>query len=163
MYFIHFASLLLLAILSSALAQDLPGLNAAQSRNARAIIKVAHSQGVGNRGCQVSIVTALQESSIRILANTNVKESLNYPHDGVGSDHDSVGIFQQRPQFWGTVKDCMDATTSAGKFFTALKRVSGWQSMTIGKAAQSVQGSAYPDAYTKHIPAAEKICSAGGI
>ena len=109
------------------------------------------------------MVTALQESSIRILANTNVKESLNYPHDGVGSDHDSVGIFQQRPQFWGTVKDCMDATTSAGKFFSALKKVPGWQSIDIGKAAQSVQGSAYPDAYTKHIPAAEKICSAGGI
>ena len=134
-----------------------------QSRNARAIIQVARSQGVGNRGCQVSMVTALQESSIRILANNNVKESFNYPHDGVGSDHDSVGIFQQRPGIWGTVKDCMDATTSAGKFFTALKKVSGWQSMAIEKAAQAVQKSAYPDAYKKHIPAAEKICSAAGI
>ena len=74
----------------------------------------------------------MQESTIRVLANSNVPTSYNYYHEGVGSDHDSVGIFQQRPIYWGTVKDCMDPTTSAGKFFAALKNVSGWQK--IGRA-----------------------------
>lgn len=59
------------------------------------------------RACLVAIATAQQESGIRVLANTGVKASYNYPHDGEGSDHDSVGIFQQRPG-WGTVKDRMD-------------------------------------------------------
>jgi len=59
------------------------------------------------RACLVAIATARQESGIRVLANTGVKESYNYPHDGEGSDHDSVGIFQQRPG-WGSVKDRMD-------------------------------------------------------
>ena len=59
------------------------------------------------RACLVAIATAQQESNIRVLANTGVPESYNYPHDGEGKDHDSVGIFQQRPG-WGTVKDRMD-------------------------------------------------------
>ncbi|KAG0127196.1 hypothetical protein HOY82DRAFT_81552 [Tuber indicum] len=142
---------------------NLPGLDATQSHHARTIIAVAREYGVGNRGCQVSIVTAMQESRIRVLANPSVPDSNKYPHDGTGSDHDSVGIFQQRPQFWGTVKDCMDPKSSAGKFFTALKKVNGWERMEIGRAAQSVQRSAFPDAYTKHTPLAKGVCEAGGI
>lgn len=141
----------------------MPGLDNTQSGHARTIIDVARQNGVGNRGCQVSIVTAMQESRIRVLSNPSVPESNNYPHDGVGSDHDSVGIFQQRPQFWGTVKDCMDPRTSAGKFFAALKKVNGWEGMEIGKAAQSVQKSACPSCYSQHIPLAQKVCAAGGI
>jgi len=57
----------------------------------------------------------------------------------------------------------MDPRTSAGKFFAALKRINGWEGMEIGKAAQRVQKSAFPDAYKKHIPVAEKVCAAGGI
>ncbi|PWW77286.1 hypothetical protein C7212DRAFT_185579 [Tuber magnatum] len=140
---------------------NLPGLNALQSTRARQVMAVARVQGVGMRGCQVGIVTGMQESGMRVLANTNVPESMNYPHDGTGSDHDSVGIFQQRPRFWGTVKDCMDPTTSSQKFFVALKRVAGWQSMTIGEAAQSVQRSAFPDAYDKWVPLARRVCNAG--
>jgi hypothetical protein len=121
-------------------------------------MRVGKSLGFNNRGCQVSMVTALQESNIRVLANPSVPESLKYPHDGTGKDHDSVGIFQQRPQFWGTVKDCMDPETSAEKFFNALKKVNGWEGKGIGEAAQAVQKSAFPGAYNKHIPLAQTIC-----
>jgi hypothetical protein len=139
----------------------LPGLNSVQSGHARTIISVAKSQGVGSRGCQVGIATAMQESSLRVLANTNVAESFNYPHDGTGSDHDSVGLFQQRPIYWGTVKDCMDPTSSSNKFFNALRAVSGWQTMSIAQAAQKVQKSAYPDAYAKWTTLATNVCNAG--
>ncbi|RPB03954.1 hypothetical protein L873DRAFT_1730369 [Choiromyces venosus 120613-1] len=139
----------------------LPGLNSVQSTRARQVMAAARAQGVGMRGCQVGIVTGMQESNMRVLANKHVHQSMNYPHDGIGSDHDAVGIFQQRPQFWGTVRGCMDPSASSQKFFVALKKVSGWQSMTIGKAAQSVQRSAHSDAYDKWVSLATNVCNAG--
>jgi len=139
---------------------NLPGLDAVQSRHARVIAQAARTNGLPIRGCQVAIVTAIVESNIRVYANSKVPSSYNYPHDAVGSDHDSVGIFQQRPQFWGTVKDCMDPKTSANKFYAALKKVSGWQNISIGKAAQKVQISAFPDRYDLQASKAISICNA---
>ncbi|KAL1596545.1 hypothetical protein SLS60_009193 [Paraconiothyrium brasiliense] len=90
---------------------NLPGLTSVQTRNARAIIARAKKDFAGSQekqACYVAITTAFQESGIRILANTAYPASLQYPHDGVGHDHDSVGIFQQRPS-WGSTKDRMNA------------------------------------------------------
>ncbi|SLF51651.1 Uncharacterised protein [Mycobacteroides abscessus subsp. abscessus] len=70
-------------------------------------------------------------------------------NDGVGKDHDSVGPFQQR-QSWGATADLMNPTTSAGKFYDQLVKVNGWESMSVARAAQSVQRSAFPDAYAKY-------------
>lgn len=89
----------------------LPGLTSVQTRNARAIIaraKADFGSSQQKRACYIAITTAFQESGIRILANSNYPDSLNYPHDGTGSDHDSVGIFQQRAS-WGSTKDRMNA------------------------------------------------------
>lgn len=97
---------------------------------------------------------------MRVLANTGIPESYNYPHDGEGSDHDSVGLFQQRPRFWGTVKDCMEPNSSAKKFFDALAGVGGWEGMGIAQAAQAVQRSAFPDAYAKWEGLARDVCTA---
>ena len=77
-----------------------------------------------------------------------------------GSDYDSVGIFQQRPVYWGTVYDCMDPIASAGKFYATLQRVSGRQDVSIGTAAQEVQRSAYPDRYDAQAYKAIPICDA---
>lgn len=143
---------------------NLPGLDAVQSGHARTIIARVKANGFPaanqKRACQVAIATARQESVIRILANTKVAESYNYPHDGVGSDHDSVGIFQQRPG-WGSVKDRMNAATSADLFLAALKRVSNWPSLTIAQAAQKVQVSCCPDAYANWVTLATNVCNAG--
>ncbi|CAF1185433.1 unnamed protein product [Didymodactylos carnosus] len=141
-------------------AGNLPGLDAVQSRYARIIAKAARTYGLPIRGCEVAIVTAIVESNIRVYANKYVAESLKYPHDAVGSDHDSVGIFQQRPIYWGTVKDCMDPTTSAGKFYAALKKVAGWQNVSVGTAAQKVQKSAFPLRYDQQASKATAICRA---
>jgi len=137
---------------------NIPGLDAVQSKYARIIAKTARDYGLPIRGCEVAIATAIVESNIRVYANSKVSESYKYPHDAVGSDHDSVGIFQQRPIYWGSVKDCMDPKTSAGKFYTALKKVSGWQSVSIGTAAQKVQISAYPLRYDQQASKAIAIC-----
>lgn len=90
-----------------------------------------------------------------------VPESLKYDHEGYGSDYDSVGLFQQRyTTGWGTVKSIMNPSESAKKFYKALKQVDGWQSMPVTVAAQTVQGSAFPDAYAKHTGNATAVVKA---
>ncbi|KAK3307851.1 uncharacterized protein B0T15DRAFT_86811 [Chaetomium strumarium] len=141
----------------------LPGLNKVQSSHARAIIAQAKKDGVGRHGCEAGIATALVETNIYVYANKNVPKSLNYPHDKVGSDHDSVGIFQQRVMYYPDIAADMDPAKSAGQFFKKMKGVSGWKTMAVGKLCQKVQVSAYPDRYAKRVAEATKICSAGGL
>jgi hypothetical protein len=95
----------------------------------------------------------MQESGMRNLANPNVPESLRIPNEGMGHDHQSVGIFQQQP-WWGAIAELMNPRISAQKFYAALLKVGGWQQMAPTVAAQSVQRSAFPDAYADDVPAA---------
>ncbi|QSB07189.1 M23 family metallopeptidase [Natronoglycomyces albus] len=119
-----------------------------QVDHAETIIFQGIEQGMTPFAWQIALATALQESRLEMYANEDVPESLDLPHDRVGSDHDSVGLFQQRPSMgWGSVAELMDAATSAQKFYTALLDVEGWESMSVAEAAQAVQVSAYPDAY----------------
>ncbi|KAF9437479.1 hypothetical protein BGZ76_000559 [Entomortierella beljakovae] len=139
---------------------NLPGLTTKQSGYARTIANQAHNYGVGLRGCVVAIATAFVESNILVYCNYAVAGSCNLPHDAVGSDHLSVGIFQQQSPMWGSAQQCMDPASSAGLFYNALKAVSGWSSMTIGNAAQTVQRSAYPDRYETRAAEAWNVCNA---
>ncbi len=124
------------------------GLSAAQVKVVTTIVAAGNAQGIPVRGIVVALAVAQTESGYRNLANPNVPESLNYPHDATGDDHDSLGPFQQRPsQGWGTVAQLMDVATQAKNFYTHLANVSGWQSMEITVAAQAVQRSATPTAY----------------
>src|SRR5439155_7706119 len=43
----------------------------------------------------------------------------------------------------------MDVSQSAQLFYSRLSRLPRWQSMTLNDAAQTIQGSATPDAYGK--------------
>lgn len=119
-----------------------------QVDHAEDIIFQGIEQEIPPFGWQVAIATALQESRLEMYANESVPESLDLPHDRVGEDHDSVGLFQQRPsQGWGSVEQLMDGPLSSQFFYDALLDVSGWESMSVAEAAQEVQVSAYPDAY----------------
>lgn len=143
-------------------AQEQPkpagGLTQAQMDNAYIIVAVGRQMQLPPRAYVVAIATALQESNLRNLANSDLPESLRLPHEGVGDDHDSVGLFQQRPSMgWGTIAQLMDPAQAAARFYTRLARVDGWQGMTVTGAAQAVQRSAYPDAYAKHGDRAQKI------
>ncbi|NIL64446.1 hypothetical protein HCB39_24380, partial [Salinispora arenicola] len=65
-------------------------------------------------------------------------------------DHDSQGLFQQRPSSgWGTVEQITDPEYSTTAFLEGLKQVEGWQDMPLTKAAQTVQVSAYPFHYAQ--------------
>jgi hypothetical protein len=83
------------------------------------------------------VATAIQESSLHNLGNQG-------PHN----DHDSLGLFQQRPsQGWGTAEQLTNPVYAAGKFYDKLLSIPGWEQMPLTQAAQAVQHSAYPDAY----------------
>lgn len=154
-----------------------------QLRNAAVIINEANNAGVGRKGAVIGLMTAMQESTLlnhandgsfkrpgtsRVLsaeewekARAVVVESMKHPHDVVGSDWDSIGLFQQRPSAgWGTVEQIMTPTYSAAKFFERLKDVKGWEQKPYGQVAQAVQLSAFPDAYNKHQANAEKVADA---
>ena len=126
------------------------GLNKTQMANAVTVVEVGQKMGISKRGQAVALVTAMQETKFHNYASSVLPESQNYPFDKIGSDHDSVGIFQQRPSMgWGSVKQCMDPAYAAKAFYKALKRVHGWEDMPLTVAAQTVQGSAFPDAYAQ--------------
>lgn len=114
---------------------------------------------------------ALQESTLRVLANSNVPASFQFPHDGVGSDYDSLGSAQQRPAAgWGSVEQLMDPDYNSRAFYggpsgpnrgspRGLLDVPGWQSMDKGQAAQEVQVSAFPEQYARWESQATAIVS----
>ncbi|WP_117211140.1 M23 family metallopeptidase [Allorhizocola rhizosphaerae] len=106
---------------------------------AATIVHVGVTKGVPRWGWVVALATAMQESQLR-----------NLPHLGENNDHDSIGVFQQRPsQGWGTPQQLADPTYQAGKFYEKLLTIPGWQQMPLTEAAQRVQVSAYPEAYAK--------------
>lgn len=115
------------------------------------IARAAKSKRLPSRGAMIGIGTALVESGdpMKMWANRAVPESLAFKHDAVGSDHDSVGLFQQRNNgAWGTTADRMNPFRSAGMFFSAmLKKFPQWASMAPGAVAQGVQVSAFPSRY----------------
>jgi hypothetical protein len=129
--------------------------------NAVAIVEAGNRMNLPKRAHVVAMVTALQETRLRNLANSRVPQSLNHPHQGVGSNFDSVGLFQQRPsQGWGSADELMDPATASSRFYARLVKVAGWPTMSVGAAAQAVQRSAFPSAYDKHQPQAQKIVDA---
>jgi hypothetical protein len=137
------------------------GLDQVQMNNALKIVQTGQAMGLPQRAYVIAVATAIQESQLRNLASTRIPESYQYNAEGDGSDHDSVGLFQQRPSAgWGFVSQLMDPTYSAGAFYSALLRVPGWESMELTWAAQRVQVSAYPYAYAKHEPRAQEIVQA---
>ncbi|MEV0270193.1 hypothetical protein AB0H43_15545 [Hamadaea sp. NPDC050747] len=139
------------AATTTAKVKPTAGYNQTQMDNAAIIVKAGKELGISERGQIVAVATAMQESNLYNLASHVVPESLKYAHQGTGADYDSVGLFQQRyTTGWGTVKEIMNPSESAKKFYRALQRVPGWQNMPITVAAQTVQGSAFPDAYAKH-------------
>jgi hypothetical protein len=134
------------------------GLNEVQMRNAGIIVHEGEKRGLSRQAQLVAVATALQESNLYNLASAVLPESMVYPHEGVGADFDSVGLFQQRPSMgWGAIAQLMDPAFAAGMFYTGLMQVPGWDAMPVSVAAQSVQKSAFPDAYAKHQDRAYQI------
>lgn len=148
-------------------------LRRGQLTHAATIITVGSGiDGVGRQGVLIALMAALTESTLRMLANAAHPASLDMPNDGVGSDHDSLGLFQMRPTSgWGSVADLMEPTYQVRAFFggtegpnypspAGLLDLTGWQTADPGSAAQAVERSAFPDRYQNYQPVAEAIVAA---
>ncbi|MEU4552262.1 peptidase M23 [Micromonospora violae] len=137
------------------------GLDEDQMENAEAIVRTGRKMGVPRRGLVIAVATAMQESNLYNVASGVLPESQNHPHQGVGWDHDSVGLFQQRSSSgWGPVGRLMDPEFATRQFLTALEQVPGWERMRLTDAAQAVQVSAYPEYYQQHEWRATRVVDA---
>ena len=133
-------------------AEVLSRYDSEQISNVAIIIAEGDARGVHAWGWVIAVATALQESGLR-----------NLPHLGADNDHDSIGLFQQRPsQGWGTPQQLADPAYQAGKFFDALLQVPNWASLPLAQAANAVQHSAHPDLYAQHETDAVALVAAVG-
>lgn len=107
-----------------------------QADNAALVAGTSVARGLPARAATIGLATALQESKL-----------INIDY----GDRDSVGLFQQRPsQGWGTADEILDPVYSTNAFYDVLVEVEGYEDMAVTDAAQTVQRSAYPDAYARH-------------
>jgi len=107
--------------------------------NARAIIHATKELNLPPRAAVIAVATSLQETKLR-----------NYGPLGDLNDHDSLGLFQQRPSTgWGTPDQLVNSDYESKAFLNALVQVPGWQTMPLTDAAQAVQVSAFGDRYAQ--------------
>lgn len=115
-----------------------------QREHARTVIRVGRDLGVSDYGIVIALATAMQESSFR-----NITTAI---------DHDSLGLFQQRPAWWGTPEQLTDPVYATTAFFKGARGTNGgwsrgllgisdWESLPLTVAAQRVQRSAHPELY----------------
>lgn len=165
--------------------------SANRAEYAKIIIGTGIAMKIPEKGIVAAITTTLVESGLKNYANDGiydtsrnpadgtlsnaeailafVKKSNSFPHDAVGSDASSVGLFQQQA-WWGTmgasnwendpentIKRLMDPIFQSQKFYNALLNVSGWEDMETGVVVQKVQVSATPLAYTPRVGEAQAL------
>lgn len=110
-------------------------LDRSQVANAVTVAQSAARLGLPHHAVTIALAAAFQESGVHNLTH---------------GDRDSLGLFQQRPsQGWGTPAQLLDTRYASDAFLRALARVSEWQSLPVGDAAQRVQRSAAPYAYAQ--------------
>ena len=126
------------------------GLAPDQAANAALIAAVSMDRGLPARAASIGIATAVQESKLR---------NIDY---GDKAGPDSRGLFQQRPsQGWGSEEQVMDPVYATNRFYQELELlVPDFEDLDITVAAQTVQRSAYPDAYADHEPEGRAYASA---
>jgi hypothetical protein len=133
-----------------------PNLSRAEGYAVR-IINEGRRRGVTPKGIQIALATGIVESNLTVYANEKLPKSLALPHDAVGRDGLSVGIFQQQVKdsgngwWWGDESTCMGVESSAGLFYDRLVKLPyNGTSKTPGGFAQQIQGSAFPARYDEH-------------
>jgi hypothetical protein len=121
-------------------------LTAEQVANAATIASVGRDRGLPERAVVIALATAQQESRLR---------NLDY------GDRDSLGLFQQRPSSgWGSDAEVQDPVYAANKFYDHLVEVPGWETGRLTDVAQSVQRSAFPEAYQQWEEMAQQLAAA---
>src|SRR5689334_6916511 len=107
--------------------QSLAGLNERQLELARNGVAIGKQRRVPESVIVAELAAMITESTLRNLANSNVPESLSFPNDGVGADHDSVGPHQMRVSVWGRVgiATLMDTAYQINWFYDQAATITG--------------------------------------
>jgi len=114
---------------------------------ARVIIETVQGRGLPSRAAVLAVTTAITESNLRNLTQA--------------VDHDSLGLFQQRPsQGWGTAAQIENPVFATNSFLTHLLGIPGWQTADIGSTCDAVQRSGDPGAYTPEVHDAQMLVDA---
>lgn len=128
-----------------------------QRQNADTVIGVGKGAKIPDQGQVIALMTAMQESKF-----------VNYTNP---EDHDSLGIFQQRPSTgWGSPEQITDVPTSTKSFYgvadfgnnPGLLQIDGWEQMPPNDACQAVQNSGAPGEYAKWEQFARDLLAADG-
>lgn len=115
-----------------------------QLAHARTVIGVGKGADLSEEAQIIALMTAMQESK--------------FVNHTTAVDHDSLGVFQQRPSMgWGTPTQITHVPTASKSFYglpspsanPGLLQIDGWESMDPGDVCQAVQRSAYPDRYAQ--------------
>jgi pimeloyl-ACP methyl ester carboxylesterase len=123
----------------SADSQSSLNLDKSQIDNAQAIVNAANAMHLPPRAAVIAVATSMQETKLT-----------NYGNLGNVNDHDSLGLFQQRPSSgWGSPDQLTDPNYAATAFLKSLIQVPGWDKMPLTDAAQAVQVSAFGDRYAQ--------------
>ena len=115
-----------------------------QWANATTIVNAAENMHLTPYAATIAVATSIQESKLQNLTQA--------------VDHDSLGLFQQRPsEGWGTPSQLENPTYAATAFLQELP--SNYQSMQVDNAAQSVQRSFDGQLYAQWETQASQIVS----
>lgn len=128
------------------------------------IAEQAKKMGLPRAAADIAGATAIVEAGnpLRMWANSKLPASLQLPHDAVGNNGTSVGLFQQQDfAEWGSLAERMDPAASARMFFEHFP--SGWESMDPGSVAQAVQRSSLPYRYSQEMDAGRALIGATGV
>jgi hypothetical protein len=115
------------------------------------------------RTARLCLCCVLTESDLWVYANIAVPGSLTQYHEQLGTDHRSVGLYQQQVPLWGTAEQCMDPIRSTDSFVDRLLE-DGLTRVESGvapwDAIQRVQQSAFQDGsnYKAHHLRAIALC-----
>lgn len=142
--------------------------NLVQARNASTIMNTIVSKMNINDDDDVltmALMCSMQEASLLNQYNPNVPGSESYQHDDkAGTDHASVGLFQQQVPMWGPVSVCQNPESATKNFIDRLmgnlKLLPPRAKRDFGQLVQGVQRSAFPDAYTQWEPDAKAMVAA---
>jgi hypothetical protein len=107
-------------------SQSSISLDSDQWANATSIVNAAENMHLTPYAATIAVATSMQESKLQNLSTA--------------VDHDSLGLFQQRPSCgWGTPSELENPTYAATAFLKSLP--SNYQNEQVDVAAQTVQQS----------------------
>ncbi|QIS08800.1 C40 family peptidase [Nocardia arthritidis] len=138
---------------------EFDGFTESQLKLARDGVAIGKQRGEAENTIIAELAAQATESGFRNLANVNVPDSLPFPNDGIGADHDSVGPHQLRVLVWGAVgmAALMNPTYQINWFYDQAARL-GPEARALDPAnlAQAIEKSD-PNAYAHSLDLARQL------